>query len=358
MNGEMENSSARASDVPLHVLEAAFAQGEGGEAPEELAVLAAPREAGLFEQLQEVLAGYRVLVVRGPQGVAITVIVAMAASLLLHVVAVGGLVGLAYIGWKLAPSTATEWAPQGEAGGSGGVLVEGLPGFNPTLGTVRLPTDAAAVVAPTLPEKPMGRAESTALLAESPNVIGLPTSSAPLGVPRVRLPAPPVVNEKIGSDVVASAAGKGGVSGAGVGSGKTGIGGGGEGTDAGEVEFDLLKPGKGGSGNGRGKGVGDGNDYGPSAANSRARIIDSPMGQTPMHIAVAKIPNDKVMFEVTIGTDGAVLDVKIKESSGNSEVDDHYRMVVRRWRYHPEYVAGRPIVSKLEPTITFRDAKK
>jgi protein TonB len=62
-----------------------------------------------------------------------------------------------------------------------------------------------------------------------------------------------------------------------------------------------------------------------------------------------------VRIEVDLGADGAVVDVRVLESSGVTSFDDAAVRAVRRWRFAPETVDGAGVATTLAlPPIRFR----
>ena len=51
----------------------------------------------------------------------------------------------------------------------------------------------------------------------------------------------------------------------------------------------------------------------------------------------------EVRLDVRVGTDGAVLDVRLRTSSGSPTLDRAAIDTVRRWRFRPASVDGQPV---------------
>lgn len=51
----------------------------------------------------------------------------------------------------------------------------------------------------------------------------------------------------------------------------------------------------------------------------------------------------EVRLDVHVGSDGAVLDVRLRRSSGSPELDRSAVETVRRWRFKPATVDGRSV---------------
>ena len=61
-----------------------------------------------------------------------------------------------------------------------------------------------------------------------------------------------------------------------------------------------------------------------------------------------------VTLAFTIGTDGAISDLKIHESSGSPRLDANALTAAAAWRYYPASVAGRPIAISTLLSLVFR----
>jgi TonB family protein len=121
--------------------------------------------------------------------------------------------------------------------------------------------------------------------------------------------------------------------------------------DDGDEELPSMlnsKAGGPGKGNGRGRGMGGGLDRGPSGADRPEPIVlDNPMpsaAEQPSWIR-ANPPKNAVVFHVRILETGAIGDIELVASSGRAEVDAYYRDVIARWKYGPAIKGGRPFAA-------------
>ncbi len=66
---------------------------------------------------------------------------------------------------------------------------------------------------------------------------------------------------------------------------------------------------------------------------------------TPPYPAMARRMGDsgEVQLDVHVGEQGTVLDVKLKRSSGSSLLDQSAIDTVRKWRFKPATVDGKPV---------------
>ncbi|WP_133478364.1 energy transducer TonB [Cognatilysobacter segetis] len=85
---------------------------------------------------------------------------------------------------------------------------------------------------------------------------------------------------------------------------------------------------------------------GPPAA------VETPPPTYPEALACAGV-GGTVQLRVNIGTDGAVGEVQIQQSSGNADLDQVAAKAVRDWKFRPAMQAGTPVAKWIAVPMTF-----
>ena len=115
----------------------------------------------------------------------------------------------------------------------------------------------------------------------------------------------------------------------------------------------LLKPGKGGLGSGRGNKVGNGIDRGESGAdNPSPSVLDAPIIELPNEIGMNP-PAKPAVFEVTVLATGRAGTITLTHSCGNADIDALCLATIRRYKFRPAYVAGKPVERNMTITQDF-----
>ena len=87
-------------------------------------------------------------------------------------------------------------------------------------------------------------------------------------------------------------------------------------------------------------------------ATSRLMAVETPPPEYPPELACAEI-GGRVLFRLTIGTDGRPTQVQTIESSRQPELDGAALAAVRNWRFEPATRGGKPVTSELNVPVTF-----
>lgn len=315
------------------------------------------------EKLEEAAARHRVLLMRTGAVIALTSIIAVAGALVIHLLAAGVIVVGLMIPWHAKSGGQGHPAGAEQAGPGGGALILGdplaqdsaapeMPGATP-IQNAAAPLNAA-VLPPLPPSTPV---DPLIAVASDPMPLSVPAIDDP-GTVHVHVPVPvgvkasplPAKVAAVQPDLRSAA-----------GSGTRGGNGSRAGGETGEPRYDL-RAGDGtktvGAGGrvvgGAGSGSGNGHDYGESAADRDAQILDNFIGDILPSKYRAHLPTKNVTLEVTVDADGTISKVVVKESCGIPEVDELYRQAAYAGlRCRPKVEAGQAVQGTTEFTEEF-----
>ncbi|RPE81736.1 energy transducer TonB [Vulcaniibacterium tengchongense] len=90
----------------------------------------------------------------------------------------------------------------------------------------------------------------------------------------------------------------------------------------------------------------------PPVTRTELVAVETPPPDYPEQLACDDI-GGKVVLALTIGAEGSPTSVRLVQSSNVPELDRAAQEGVRRWRFRPATIGGKPVESKLQVPVTF-----
>ena len=297
-----------------------------------------------FPALEEEASRHRLILMRTGAVISVAALVSIAGAFLYHAM----LVGILWAGAMFMPAQ-DRGGSRGAALETGGGIMTSEAPSGPSAAPATPPSAAAAVTAlPVVPPvvQPLPSPNQVAMNTlnneePTPDIIAIPGGETALGHLKEPLPPRPAVvappepiilppNRSESLPLVAP------VKSANTPANNSSVMGAGGTGDDDEAPISLLRDGAGSGTDGR-SGRGHGHLMGGDLPEPQPR--DTPGLEMPL---TAPPKHDHMTYEVTVAADGTLLDVKLKESSGEADLDELWRLqILRKWKFYAAHVNGK-----------------